>query len=85
MDQGSPDLSQGYIAHTATRAIIYIEATYPKIGLMCVIPIGMSEVSSCIINEKIIPGHKVKKGDELGYFQFGGSTHCLVFQKGVID
>ena len=21
----------------------------------------------------------------LGYFQFGGSTHCLVFQKGVID
>jgi phosphatidylserine decarboxylase len=45
----------------------------------------MSEVSSCIINKKIKPGHKVKKGDELGYFQFGGSTHCLVFQKGVID
>ena len=85
MDQGSPDLSQGYIAHTATRAIIYIEATDPKIGLMCVIPIGMSEVSSCILNKRIKPGQPVKKGDELGFFQFGGSTHCLVFQKGVID
>lgn len=24
------------------------------------------------------------KGAELGYFQFGGSTHCLVFRLGVI-
>ena len=83
LDQGSPDLSQGYISHTATRAIIYIEATDPKIGLMCVMPIGMSEVSSCILSVKA--GDKVKKGDELGYFQFGGSTHCLIFQKDVID
>ncbi len=90
MDQGSPDQSQGYIAHTATRALIFIEADEPAIGLMCVIPIGMAEVSSCIINKKIMKGLKenkevkVKKGDELGYFQFGGSTHCLVFKKGVI-
>ena len=85
MDQGSPDLSQGYIAHTATRAIIYIEATDPKIGLMCVIPIGMAEVSSCILADYIKPGYPIKKGEELGYFQFGGSTHCLVFQKDVVD
>jgi phosphatidylserine decarboxylase len=83
MDQGSPDLSQGYIAHTATRAIIYIEATDPDIGLMCVMPIGMSEVSSCIIT--VNEGDPVKKGTELGYFQFGGSTHCLIFQEGVVD
>ncbi len=85
MDQGSPDLSQGYIAHTATRAIIYIEATDPNIGLMCVMPIGMAEVSSCIIGKNIVPGTPIKKGDELGYFQFGGSTHCLVFKKDVTD
>ena len=30
------------------------------------------------------PGHHLAKGDELGYFQFGGSTHCLVFRPGVI-
>jgi phosphatidylserine decarboxylase len=26
----------------------------------------------------------VKKGDEIGFFQFGGSTHCLVFRRGAI-
>ncbi len=26
----------------------------------------------------------VTKGDELGYFQFGGSTHCLVFGPGAL-
>ncbi|MNZ56246.1 hypothetical protein D3C78_741900 [compost metagenome] len=25
----------------------------------------------------------MKKGDPLGMFHFGGSTHCLVFRKGV--
>ena len=30
------------------------------------------------------PGQHVDKGPELGYFQFGGSTHCLVFRPGVI-
>jgi len=89
LDQASPDLSQGYIAHTATRAMIFIEADDPRIGLMCVIPIGMAEVSSCIIKNKegndFIPDDRIELGDQLGYFQFGGSTHCLVFQKGVID
>lgn len=85
MDQGSPNDSQGYIAHTATRALIYIKADDPEIGLMCVILIGMAEVSSCIIDKKIKPGYKIKKGEELGYFQFGGSTHCLVFRKGAIN
>lgn len=85
LDQASPDLSQGYIAHTATKALVFIEADDKKIGLMCFIAIGMAEVSSCIINDNIQPDYKVTKGEELGYFQFGGSTHCLVFQDGAID
>ncbi len=89
LDQASPDLSQGYIAHTATRALFYIEADNSKIGLMCAIFIGMAEVSSCIIRDKddkdIKPGDRIEKGDQLGYFQHGGSTHCLVFRKGVIE
>jgi phosphatidylserine decarboxylase len=27
----------------------------------------------------------VKKGEQTGYFQYGGSTHCLVFRGGVIS
>lgn len=84
MDPASPNNSQGYIAHVATRAIIYIEADDPKIGLMVMMPIGMAEVSSCVLLDQIKEGYKVKKGEELGYFQYGGSTHCLIFRPGVI-
>jgi phosphatidylserine decarboxylase len=76
--------SEAYIAHVQTRAIIFIEADNPAIGLVCVMPIGMVEISSCIIDDKIKPGARVEKGQEMGYFQFGGSTHCLLFRKGVI-
>ncbi len=30
------------------------------------------------------PGRRLRKGEELGYFQYGGSTYCLVFRPGVI-
>jgi phosphatidylserine decarboxylase len=77
--------SQGYLAHVAARAIILIEADNPAIGLMAVIPVGMVEVSSCVIDPSLKPGTHIEKGDELGYFQFGGSTECLVFRPGAID
>ncbi|NJC81469.1 phosphatidylserine decarboxylase family protein [Planosporangium mesophilum] len=77
--------SQGYLAHVAARAIILIQADNPAIGLMAVVPIGMVEVSSCVISDDIVPGHHVEKGDELGWFQFGGSTECLVFRPGAVE
>ena len=69
--------SQGFITELATRALIFIEADNPDIGLMCVMPVGMTEISSCQIT--VIEGQRVKKGDQLGMFHFGGSTHCLIF------
>jgi len=83
-DAVNPTSSQSYLAHVAARAIILIQADDPVIGLTAFIPVGMSEVSSCLINAGITPGQHVAKGDELGYFQFGGSTHCLVFRPGAI-
>ena len=88
-DPAGPNDSQGYIAHVATRALIFIEADNPAIGLVCVIPIGMAEVSSCVLKgangQPLKEGQRVKKGDQIGYFQFGGSTHCVVFGPGVIS
>ncbi|KIN98401.1 hypothetical protein M404DRAFT_31405 [Pisolithus tinctorius Marx 270] len=51
------------------------------VGLMCFVGVGLGEVSTCniVINE----GQELKKGDELGQFHFGGSTHCLIFRPGV--
>lgn len=79
-----PTDSQGYMAHVATRAIFLIEADNPTVGLVGFVAVGMSEVSSCLIGTDMTPGQHVAKGDELGYFQFGGSTHCLIFRSGAI-
>ena len=49
-DPLAPNDSQGYISEIATRAVIYIEADNPDIGLMCFVAIGMAEVSThCLI------------------------------------
>lgn len=81
IDMSGETTGQGYITHTATRAVIFFEADNPKIGLMAFLGVGMSEVSTCEITVK--EGQHVKKGDEIGMFHFGGSTHCLMFRKGV--
>ena len=80
-DEAGESTGQGYITATATRAIIFIEADHKPIGLMAVVEVGMAEVSTCDITVK--EGQHVKKGDQIGMFHFGGSTHCLVFRKGV--
>lgn len=80
-DPSAPNNSQPFLTAVATRALIFIEADNPKIGLMCVVPVGMAEVSSCQVTVKV--GDRVKKGQQLGMFHFGGSTHCLVFRPGV--
>ncbi|XP_065903153.1 uncharacterized protein [Dysidea avara] len=73
--------SQPYLSEMATRALIFIEADNPYIGLMCFMGIGMVDVSTCDI--KVYEGQRVKKGQETGMFHFGGSTHCLIFRPGV--
>jgi phosphatidylserine decarboxylase len=80
-DPAGPNDSQGDITEVATRALIFIEADNPDIGLMCVLPVGMAEVSTCQIT--VYEGQHVSKGDQLGMFHFGGSTHCLIFRPGV--
>lgn len=79
-----PTNSQSYLAPVAARAIILIDADDPVIGLVAFAPVGMSDVSSCIIHSNIKPSYHVTKGEELGHFQYGGSTHCVVFRPGAI-
>lgn len=37
----------------------------------------MAEVSSCVATVKV--GQTVSRGDEIGHFAFGGSSHTIVF------
>ncbi|WQF75432.1 Putative L-tryptophan decarboxylase PsiD [Colletotrichum destructivum] len=80
-DSRAPNRSQAYISAVATRGIIYIRARCPEIGLMAIVFVGMAEVSSCEFTVGV--GDEVVKGQEIGMFHFGGSSHCLVFRPGV--
>lgn len=83
-DPSGPNKSQGYINEVATRALIFIEADEPKIGLMCFMAVGMAEVSTCDIT--VYEGQHITKGQEIGMFHFGGSTHCLILdQKSILN
>ena len=59
------------------RALILIDN--PDLGLVAVLPIGMAQVSSVVLSVK--PGEVVQKGQEISYFQFGGSDIVMVFEK----
>ena len=77
-DPAGPNESQGYITQVASRALLFIEADNPKIGLMAVMFVGMAEVSSNEIT--VYEGQHIAKGEQLGMFHFGGSTHTLIFR-----
>lgn len=76
--------SQPYLGHVAARAIFVFD--HPTCGYVALICIGMVEVSTCVINPEFIvgegdPGINVTRGVEIGHFEFGGSTHMMIFQK----
>ena len=58
-----------------SRGLIILET---PIGLVAVLPIGMCQVSSVILTAEV--GVTVRKGEELSYFQFGGSDIVLLFE-----
>ncbi|KAF8513874.1 phosphatidylserine decarboxylase [Gautieria morchelliformis] len=70
--------SLAFITSLTTRALIFIESSNPLIGLMCFMAIGMTEVSTCQVT--VQENQSVTRGDQLGMFHFGGSSHVLVFR-----
>jgi phosphatidylserine decarboxylase len=64
------------------RAFLLIES--PTFGNVCYITVGATMVGSIAFTEKGKVGESLKRGDEIGYFAFGGSTVLILFQKGKI-
>ncbi|MCF3101277.1 phosphatidylserine decarboxylase family protein [Streptomyces roseoverticillatus] len=83
VDTSAGTLSQGYQANVNTRGLVVIESTVPDIGYVCVIPVGITEISS--VRFSVGVGDRVTRGDELGYFSYGGSSMALVFEPGKVD
>ena len=65
------------------RGVITIDTTgspYGDVGVVAVIPIGMCQVSG--VNMTHAVGRTCNKGDEFGYFTFGGSDIIVLTQEG---
>eukprot|EP00727_Mastigamoeba_balamuthi_P007746 m51a1_g3592 putative phosphatidylserine decarboxylase (566) ;mRNA; f:1165344-1167984 len=54
-----------------------------QFGRVVFVAVGATMVGSIRFTAR--PGQSIKKGDELGYFAFGGSTDLLFFKKGRIE
>lgn len=67
------------LSMVSVRQVLIIQIGDGTGRLVALIEIGMTEVSSChpIVEE----GQQIKKGDQLGYFQYGGSSYALIFDK----
>lgn len=71
-----------------TRGLIIIDTAYDKTGkpkpggghgVVAVLPIGMAQVSSVVLTVDV--NTYVEKGQNISYFQFGGSDIVTVFEK----
>lgn len=58
------------------RGLIVMETA---VGLVAILPMGMAQVSSVMITAE--EGVTLTKGEEISYFQFGGSDIVIVFQR----
>ncbi len=59
-----------------TRGLVVIDS---PVGLVAVLPMGMAQVSSIILTAE--EGVTLQKGEEISYFQFGGSDIVTVYER----
>jgi len=64
-----------------TRGCVIVETK--EYGLVAVLPIGMSQVSSVNFEKSVTEGKTLNKGEMLGFFLFGGSDIVMLFQSKV--
>jgi phosphatidylserine decarboxylase len=64
---------------TQDRGLIVIDS---PLGLVAVLPIGMAQVSS--VNLTAEAGAVLTKGEEFGFFAFGGSDIVMLFEAGKV-
>ncbi|ELS02409.1 phosphatidylserine decarboxylase [Xenococcus sp. PCC 7305] len=76
---GATTSSLPYLAQVNARGLIVFKTE--DYGYVCCIPLGMSEVSSIVFDPCMKANASVTKGQEMGTFQYGGSSYVIIFQK----
>jgi phosphatidylserine decarboxylase len=75
---GATTASTPYLAEENARGIIVFRTE--DYGHVCCIPLGMSEVSTLRFDPKMKKGKHVRKGQEMGMFQYGGSSFVIIYE-----
>ena len=65
---------------TQDRGLIVLDS---PLGLVAVLPIGMAQVSSVNLTAEV--GSTLSKGEEFGFFSFGGSDIVTLFEAGRVE
>jgi len=77
----SKDSAQTGYEFTQERGVVVLDTADddgPGIGLVAVVPVGMSHVDSVTLTTVV--GTHAAKGEEFGFFQFGGSDIIILLQ-----
>ncbi|MFE9780021.1 phosphatidylserine decarboxylase [Streptomyces sp. NPDC005775] len=80
----SKDSSRSGYEFSQTRGVLTLDTSdsdHGDLGIVAVVAVGMAHVAS--VNLTTVAGTHVAKGEEFGYFQFGGSDIIVLFQEGV--
>lgn len=78
---GSLDVVDGTgYQFTQDRGLIVVDS---PVGLVAVLPIGMAQVSSVTLTAE--HGTTLSKGEEFGFFSFGGSDIVTLFEAGKVQ
>ncbi|KFX94355.1 hypothetical protein O988_06350 [Pseudogymnoascus sp. VKM F-3808] len=72
--RSNPNAEEGY-QWCQTRGLIVLDSS---IGKVAILPVGMGHISSVTMTPHV--GEEISKGDEIGYFQFGGSDIIMIFE-----
>ncbi|MGH9443960.1 MAG: phosphatidylserine decarboxylase [Thermoanaerobaculia bacterium] len=76
-DSGDLDVRAGdTFQFNQERGLVVVES--PVLGLVAILPVGMGHISSVTLTPAV--GAELRKGEEFGYFAFGGSDIVLLFE-----
>lgn len=81
--QSSDSTTSGF-EFSQNRGVVTVDTSGSDcgdVGIVAVIPVGMAHVSSVVLTA--VEGQHMAKGEEFGFFQFGGSDIIVLFQEGV--
>jgi len=76
---GATTASLPYLAQVNARGVIVFKTD--NYGHVCCVPLGMSEVSTLDFDAGMKKGAAVMKGDEMGTFNYGGSSFVTIYEK----